>query len=248
MAQVLRLATADTRPRVRSEHVETETGADIARSLELLRQVEGAAFTMVSGAPGVGKTRALEVFCASMGYDAIYIAIAKREGRPATLGSVILSRFGYRSNGKSLDLIRRTVADYVGRGRVLVVDEAQYLEEDGAEWLRQAAEDGEFKVVFCGDLALADLIAGIPQLRSRVEANRPVHIRAASRADVVAFATDAGVDDAAAIDLLFGVGRLKGGLRNVNNVLRLAQLFAADGNPGLAEIRAAIIDLKLGDW
>lgn len=245
MAQLLRLATADTRPRMRSDHVETETGADIARSLELLRQVEGSAFTMISGAPGIGKTRALEVFCASMGYDAIYLTVAPHHGRPATLGSAILDRFSFHSNGKSLDLIRKTVSAYVGWGRVLVLDESQYLEKSGIEWLRVAAEDGGFKVVFCGDLALSDLVASIPQLQSRML--RPLTLRAASRADVAALMADAGISDPQSIDVLFGVARLKGGLRNVDHVLRLAELFAANGAVGLAEIRAAIIDLKLGE-
>lgn len=245
MAQVLRLAMAETRPRVRSTFVATETGADIARSLELLRRADGAAFTMISGAPGIGKTWAVQEFCAQMGYDAIYITIGHGEGRPATLGSLVLGSFGQRTNGKSLDLIRKTLVQWVGRGRVVVLDEGQYLEGSGMEWFRVAAEEGEFKVVLCGDLALAEMVAGIPQLQSRML--RPLTIRAASRADVMAIASDAGVDHQAALDALFGVARLKGGLRNVDNVLKLAGLFSADGAIGPGEIRAAIIDMKLGD-
>ena len=71
------------------------------------------------------KTRAHEAFCGQMGYDAIRITVASAEGRPARPVSEIPGLFGYRSNGKSLDLMRRTVASHVGRGRVLVVDEAQ---------------------------------------------------------------------------------------------------------------------------
>jgi DNA transposition AAA+ family ATPase len=229
---------------MRSDHVKTETGEEIARSLELLRQKAGTVLTMIAGAPGVGKTRALEEFCGQMGYDAIYITVASGEGRPACLGSEILGLFGYRSNGKSLDLVRRTVAAYVGRGRVLVVDEAQYLDKAGAEWLRAAAEAGEFKIVFCGDLALAELVSGIPQLQSRMM--RPVHIRAVKRADVAALALDAGVGGDAVVDTLFAIARLKGALRNVDNVLSLATIFAAGDQLGLAHIKAAILDLKLG--
>ncbi|PCJ05272.1 MAG: hypothetical protein COB16_16445 [Rhodobacteraceae bacterium] len=47
---------------------------------------------------------------------------------------------------------------------------------------------------------------------------------------------------------LQGVGaiaRLKGGLRNVANVTRLAQLFAGTANPTPAHLKAAIQDMKL---
>lgn len=128
----------------------------------------------------------------------------------ARLGSEILGLFGYRSNGKSLDLLRRTVAAYVGRGRVLLLDEAQYLAKAGAEWLRAAAGGGEFKIVFCGDLALAELISGIAQLQSRMM--RPVHIRTVKRADVAALAQDAGLGSGAVVDTLFAIARLKGAL------------------------------------
>lgn len=62
MADLLKFATAAARPRDPDGFVMTETAEDILRSLELVRAVDGTAMTMIAGAPGVGKTRAVHRF------------------------------------------------------------------------------------------------------------------------------------------------------------------------------------------
>jgi DNA transposition AAA+ family ATPase len=242
MAEILRLGKVE-RPPERSWYVPTDTGEDIARSLDMMQHLDGGAVTMIAGAPGVGKTRALGQFCKqAQAGDTVYCAIARGEGRPTNVAEVILRAWRVRTNGMSLPKMRETVVQYVN-GRTLILDEAQYLDKEGVEWARAAAEEGGFNLVLCGDLALADLVNGIPQLQSRLF--RPVIIGAVKRSDAAAIAADAGVTDPASVDQLCAVARLKGGLRNVDNVLRLATMFAGGDLPPLAAIKAAVMDMKL---
>jgi DNA transposition AAA+ family ATPase len=215
------------------------------RALDMVRAKQGAAMTMIAGAPGVGKTRTVQEFCAAEGYDAIYLCVARGEGKPSAIADNILSMFGVMANGKSLSQMRDAVEQYVGTGRVLVVDEAQHLTDDGIEWLRAASEGGGFDLVFAGDLALERRVNGLPQLQRRML--RPVVLTGVTKGDVEAFVADSAfAGSSAAVDALHAVARVRGGnLGNVENVLRLAELFAGASTPTLDHLRAAILDMKL---
>ncbi|MEP5730739.1 MAG: hypothetical protein ABJL67_15370 [Sulfitobacter sp.] len=116
--------------------------------------------------------------------------------------------------------------------RSLVVDEAQYLDQKNVrtgqraevfEWLRAAAENGNFHLVFCGDSSLANIIARYPQLQSRMI--RPVVIQPPSQADIAALTQGTPFAAPKARHALDAVARLAGGLPNVENVLRIATAF-----------------------
>lgn len=133
-----------------------------------------------------------------------------------------------------------------------MVDEAQYLKQknrrtgqtgEAFEWLRAMADDGGFDVVFCGDLTLPNAIGEMPQLRSRLL--RPLILKTVNRADVAAIVEGSAFGNDASIDALCAVARLPGGLRNVENVIRMATLFTGDATPNVAHLKAAIVDMKL---
>lgn len=245
MAEIVPIANAKARPIRSGGYVDTPTGRDMRRALDLARSKPGPAMTMIAGAPGVGKTRTVQEFCASEGYNAIYLCVARGEGKPSGIAHNILAMFGVMANGLSLSQMRGTVAQYIGHGRVLVVDEAQHLTDDGIEWLRGAAEAGGFDIVFAGDLALERRVSGLPQLQRRML--RPVIVTRVSKADVEAFvAESAFAGSFAAVDALHAVAGVRGGnLGNVENVLRLAELFAGGNSPTVDHLRAAILDMKL---
>ena len=125
-----------------------------------------------------------------------------------------------------------------------MLDEAQHLTEDGAEWVRAIAEAGNFDLVLCGDLALEPLVQAIPQLYSRMQ--RKVVVREVCREDAAAIVSGTSFDMAPSIDALHAIARLRGGLRNVENVLRMARLFAGNARPKVERLKAAIADMKLG--
>lgn len=244
MAEILKYATAAARPRDPDGFVMTETAEDILRSLELVRTVDGTAMTMIAGAPGVGKTRALHRFCASQGHDALCFTMVSGEGKATSVSETMLWAFRVMATGRSLPDRRNSLGCYIGSNRVVVFDEAQYFHREGIEWVRALAEEVGFDLVLVGDLALANLVAELPQLQSRMR--RPVVIREASAGDVAAMVAGSPFDTAEAIACLHAVARLKGGLRNIRNVVGIAHQFADLGQPTLAHLKAAILDQKLG--
>jgi len=253
MTQHLRIANAGIVPREIGDWAETETAQDIWRSLELVREVDQPAMTMIAGSPGIGKTQTIKRFCSHLGHDAVYIQAARGEGTAWNFAKALSNLWGY--DGPTFNChseARNVLADYIGKGRFLVVDEAQYLQQrngktgqvgEAFEWLRATADTGKFDIVFCGDLQLPNAINAMPQLQSRML--RPVVVKEASRADVAAVVEGTAFANERAIDALHAIARLKGGLRNVQNVTRIAFLFAGQSHPALAHLKAAILDMKL---
>lgn len=254
MAQHLRIANAGIVNRQIGDWADTKTALDIQRSLDLVRASEKPAITMVAGAPGVGKTTAVQQFCKSLGHNAIYIQAARGEGTAWNFAHAFANLWPYhiRPSFNCQSEAREKLADFMGPDTTLVIDEAQYLNQrnpktrltgEAFEWLRATAEKGGFDLIFCGDLDLPLAIEAMPQLQSRLM--RPVVIRQVCRADIVAIVEGTTFADARSIDALHAIAKMRGGLRNVENVTRIAQLFAGHGTPSHEHLKAAIVDMKL---
>lgn len=209
--------------------------------------------TYVAGVPGVGKTTAIREFCAGLGHNAIYMKAAIGEGTAWNLATSIMAGFaGHGQHFNTLAQARDMIGGVIGADRLLVIDEAQHLVQrnrrnnitgEAFGWLVDAAEDGGFDVAFCGDLTLSDHVRAKPRLSSRMR--RPIIIRQVSEADVKAVAIGTGFETRECIQALHAIARLTGGLRNVENVLRIAQAFAGASLPNPQHLKAAILDLKL---
>tara|TARA_R110002074_G_scaffold86881_3_gene191895 strand:+ start:94 stop:867 length:774 start_codon:yes stop_codon:yes gene_type:complete len=250
MTHHLKLANSDAPSRQIGDYAQTETAINIRRSLDLVESIKGGALTIVSGAPGIGKTAALKAFKAET--DAIYVQVAKGEGTPRNFAYVFFLAFmGGRPAFTSISEARSLIECYMDK-RTLIVDEAQYLDQrtrgnpqkgEVFEWLRAASEHGGFNLVFAGDRSLADIIGRFPQLQSRMV--RPVVIDSVSIADVTAILEGTPFTGREAVYALHAIGRLPGGLRNVENVLRMATAFAGADVPNTAHLKAAILDMNL---
>lgn len=169
------------------------------------------------------------------GRAALCIRIAKGEGRPWGIAESILRGLGtgphmdnaFLSGG--LTRARERLASCIGAGCLVMVDEAQHLNEyddktrlmgAGFEWLRASQVDGGVALAVCGDLSLVRIMADNPQLDSRMR--RPLILKRAAKADVAALAQCCGVSDGPALSALAAVAKTRGGLRNVVNVLSTA--------------------------
>ena len=252
MAHVIDFASAAAPPR-RDGFVMTETASDMLRSLRLLRELDGGALTMIAGAPGVGKSRAVEAFMKEAP-DATVIRMAKGEGTAWNLAKTIAGLYhaSLPMNAIGLSGVRERLGAWLGPDAILIVDEAQYLDhrdrktgERGAalEWMRALAETAGCALALVGDLALEEAVARYPQLRSRMR--RPVVVRSSPPEDVAALAAAVGIEDDAILRALRSVAKRDGALRNVENVLRVAALFAEGGAVRREHVHAAIVDMKL---
>jgi DNA transposition AAA+ family ATPase len=232
MAQLLRIANAEFRPRRLGDFVRTETAQDIWQTLDLLRHRPEPGVAMIAGAPGTGKTKTLSAFLAELGHDALRLEVACGEGKPSGVGYSLLRAFGMQGNGMSLPAMRETLVRYIGRGRLLVLDDAHNLQPQGADWVRCLAEDGGFDLVLCGGLDLPHLVNKIASLRGRVHSARPVIVKRVSLGDVESLVDGTAFATEPAIKALHAVAQVyDGGFRNVEAAMLQATLFAGDATP-----------------
>lgn len=264
MSEVVQFAKPAPEGELKGGFVMTESAQDMLRSLQLVRAA-GNAFTLIAAAPGTGKTEVLKHFTASQNAEKVsgdgtwrpdevflHTAVAG-EGTPWGLASQLMQFWNLgEPNSRRLTEARQMIGTCVGVGGLLIIDEAQYLVQrnsrgkdtwDSLEWLRAMAEDGQFSVAYCGDLALLDTATHLPQLWRRMR--RRVVIQSASKADVAALVGHRGISDAGLIEVLYQVARRGGGLGDVDNAIWHAALFAGKGIPSAAHVMAALEDLNL---
>lgn len=252
MAQHLRLANTGVVYREIGDWAETDTAMDILRTFECVRAMDKPSMSYIAGASGIGKTIAAKRFCETLGHDAIYIEAARGEGTVWNFAKMLAGKwFGTPHFNTHYDA-REWFARSIGRGRLVVVDEAQYLYQknrktgqigEAFEWIRAMAEMGEFDVVFVGDLTLPRSFSDMPQFAGRMLRERT--IKHANKADVVALVAQTPFANPQAIEVLTTVAKLTGGLRNVNTAVQYATMLAADKQPTNGHLKAAIEDLAL---
>lgn len=232
--------------------VMTETAKDILRTLRLVQDDFGGAITMIAGAPGVGKTETLLHFVQGAPRAHLVTCVAG-EASIFNLTFSLMNRLELgEPNGSRLPAERERIAEKIGAGGMLIMDEAQNLVNRPAkgsinygalEWSRALAEEGCLSLVLSGDLKLLDAMTHLPQLKSRMR--RPVVVRQVPKADVQSLAARRGLTDDRINEALYLVARHHGALRDVVNVMDHASLFARGGAVALGHVIAAIEDLKL---
>jgi DNA transposition AAA+ family ATPase len=251
LAEHLRLINPDAPPQS-GRFVMTETARDMLRSLHLVAGVAGGAMTMIAGAPGTGKSEVMRQFLAETHRAFSFEAVSGEGGIWSAAHGIFRALDLGQPNSRDLPGDRQRIAERLGLGGMLIVDEAQYLVQknprgkdniDALEWLRKVSEEGCCSIVFVGDLALLDAVEKLPQLRRRML--RPIIVRRVTKADVEAVVARAGFNDAVVVDVLFAVARRGGGLGDVATILSHAPLFAGGGKVQPFHIMTAIEDLKL---
>lgn len=230
MAEVLEFAKPGAQAPSTDGFVMTESAQDMLRSLQLVRAA-GNAITLIAAAPGTGKTEVLKHFAASQNaqkidldgnlkWDEVFLHTAVAgEGTPWGLACQLMQIWNLgEPNSRRLIETRQQIGRSVGKGGLLMIDEAQYLVQrnsrgkdtwDLLEWLRAMAEEGQFSVAYCGDLALLDTATHLPQLWRRMR--RRVVIKHVTKQDVAALATHRGIAEPSLVELLFRVARRGGG-------------------------------------
>lgn len=253
MAEVIEFAKPEAQAPATGGFVMTESAQDMLRSLQLVSAAACDAITLISAAPGTGKTEVLRHFKREHRPDAVFHTAVAGEGTPWGVACQLMEWLELGTpNGRDLLGARRRIAEEIGADGLLIIDEAQYLVQrnprgkdswDSLEWLRAMADDGCFSLAFCGDLALQDTASRLPQLWRRMR--RRVVIKHVSKEDVTALVTFRGISDRNVIEILYQVARRGGGLGDVDNAIAHARLLSGQNIPASAYIMAALEDLNL---
>ena len=253
MPEVLNFAKASEPLSDEFGFIRTDTAQEILATLNYMKSFNRGVASMISGVPGIGKTETLVHYERENPETALLISILKGEGNVSHVSTQILNLFyPHKGHDNNITMRRRQIMEYIGKGSILLVDEAQNLFQRNKAsctkgalfgWLVAASEEGEFDLVFCGDLTLSSIMSEFPHLQTRMK--RPRLIHTASVGDVAKLAADHGFTDKVGADLLTTISKINGGLRNVDNVLRMAAIFAGKEKLTAAHLKAAIQDLKM---
>ncbi|MDF3855293.1 AAA family ATPase [Paracoccus pantotrophus] len=253
MAEVIEFAKPEAQAPATGGFVMTASAQEMLRSLQLVSAEAGGAITLISAAPGTGKTEALYHFKREHRPDAVFHTAVAGEGTPWGVACQLMEWLELGTpNGRDLLGARRRIAEEIGADGLLIIDEAQYLVQrnprgkdswDSLEWLRAMADDGCFSLAFCGDLALQETATRLPQLWRRMR--RRVVIKHVSKEDVTALVTFRGISDRNVIEVLYQVARRGGGLGDVDNAIAHARLLSGQNVPAGAYIMAALEDLNI---
>ena len=217
--------------------------------IELAQEMESMG--AIVGAPGVGKTTTLRWYAESDRGVAYCVMNPAQSSMTAMLVMVchaLGAVAGVRSGSAALYEIARTAIEWE-RVQVLLVDEAQHLNDRCLDVLRCLHDETGVALVFAGNESLRNRfnntqLAAFAQFTSRLGPR--VELDMPTVADVATLARHAGCHHPKAIAFLerYIVGTA--GLRKVSALLRAARKIAGERDIGQNHLRLAASGLRLG--
>ena len=220
---------------------QTQAMGDIWRLIECTQQLE--CIGSVIGEPGVGKTTAAQAYAEDV--DGAYHCVMDpvHDTMNAMLSLVCRAVCPWGAPVRSLELyhvICSAVRD--GNMKVLLVDEAQYLNARNLDVLRGIHDKTRVPLVLLGNASLGSRYntaraAAFAQLDSRI--GPKLYIKTSTEADLRAFARHAGVHEPKAIAFLEKWSEGTAGLRQAAMLVEAGRDIAGDGDIKLAHLKQA---------
>jgi DNA transposition AAA+ family ATPase len=208
-----------------------------------------ADLVVIYGGAGVGKTRSIEAYAAANPN----VFVMESTPSSGTLGGFL------RCLGSALkvqipvghnDALDIAIRDRLkNTGGLLIVDEAQFLQERALEAVRRIAELAGVGLAICGNEVVYTQLTGrhraanFAQLYSRI--GKRLRLTRPSKEDALAIITAWKISGAGEQAMLLDIASKPGGLRSITKVLRLASMIAnGQQEPvNLLHLRAAWADL-----
>ena len=215
------------------------------------RALEMRCIGTVVGAAGTGKTSTLRWY-ASTAEGARYCVMNQAKASlGAVLAQVCEALSGSVGNGRPYDLYD-IICNAIGlnRIRVLMVDEAQNVNDRNLDVLRSIHDDTGVALIFAGNDTLRSRFgntqaAGFAQVTSRIGAR--VELDMPTVADVAALARHAGVHHPHAIAFLEELVDNRSGLRAIARLLKVTREHeGGDGDLGLSHLKMAANAMRIG--
>lgn len=236
MAEVIKLSKPPAEA-PRDRFVVTVATQEILCSLHLVMRTGPGAMTLITGAPGVGKSFTLEHFKQEIGPNAHLHTAKVGQSTPEGLARQLVDDLDL-GPWQSLSWAGRVLGEklwsltdrYPQNDPMLIFDEAQNLvrQNNGKgrdnwetlEWLRGHAEEHDFNVAFCGGDLLRDAQKKVPQLWTRCL--RRVHLSNLPKADIAAFARSYAIADEGLVALIYDTAKRERWLGTAQRILETA--------------------------
>lgn len=211
----------------------TPTAEDIFAALTFAQAAPD--FTVLVGAPGIGKTTALNAYRKRS--SNVWMVTADRMTKTAaSLLAVLADAMGVQER-RSAFVGRAISARVRGTNGLVIIDEAQQLDATAFDQLRTSVLDmGECGVAVSGNASMLVALQGsadtrtqaFAQLHSRVGMKKPQNV--AKPRDIVMLLDAWGIDEANVRKLLTVIAGKSGALRIMIKVIRLACMLAGTGS------------------
>lgn len=218
----------------------TPAAADILRVIEFAIELE--CLGTVVGAPGVGKTTTLRAY-ADGNPGAVYCVMNPAKSSMAAMLSLVCEALRVPGAGRT-DALHGLVCNTLrwGRAEVLLIDEAQHVNDRNLDVLRCIHDETGVPMVFAGNQTLRSRFnnsreASFAQFTSRIGPRAELEM--ATPADVAALARHAGVHQPKALAWLEDRNTETAGLREVATLLRCGRRIAGKGDIGLDHLEQA---------
>lgn len=234
------------RPAIGTEYRETTIGRTVLDVCRFAHHNQDIG--LVYGAAGVGKTMGLREYKRQHQGEVIYLRCDPSCSAPQALVERILMETSKDCNGFRLSpLLQRVYRELAGSGRLLILDEAQYLSYRSLETVRGIHDMTEIGIVLCGNDEVYTRIRGegravFAQLFSRVGIRRHVSL-SATRDDVAAIAGDLPTES---LKFLSARARQNGGLRMAVKLLKMAMEMTEGRAPTVEDLQMAETQLVSG--
>jgi DNA transposition AAA+ family ATPase len=207
---------------------------------------------VIVGPAGVGKTLALQSYTAD-GLAVMVTALAMR-GYPKAVLADICAELRLSTTGPASELMLRVRQALAGSDRLVIIDEAQHMQGDTLEVLRQLHDASHFGMVWVGNPTSIDRIRGgsrpgYEQIWSRIGPTYDMARKASAepfRPDVESLAHARGWGDSECVDFLYRIARQGGWLRQVDKILQLAGRPPGEEVEPIDVLRQVVAELGWG--
>ncbi len=221
----------------------TPTSRQMMAQLQLARRGK---LVVIAGNPGVGKTATFDQFCAQTP-NAFKATMDPANRSLTSMLQAVLKACGSTSKygGRAFNLVEAICDRLDGMNAVIIVDEAQLLDDDSIEQLRAIQDRVKCGLCLAGNPEVMKRVqrgaktAAFAQLHSRVA--WPAYYGSPTTGDLDVIIRAWGIEKPAQDKFLRTIAMQSGGLRTIAQVMEIATLTARAGDEDvtLSHIRAA---------
>ena len=218
------------------EFCETPTARDILNVLTISTDAPDMGIGLIVGSAGVGKTTTIRHFAANNPFAHVVTMNGATTTMTAVLERICKSLMGYGS--KRVSEMHEMIVNYFMFGdddaesQVLIIDEAQELNDQIINELRQMYDTGYFGLVLCGNAQFRNRFnhaeaSAFAQVTSRI--GMRAEIPGPTENDIEAICKFRKINGIAEQKFVIRQGRSSGALRTVTKLINIASGFPEPG-------------------